>query len=199
MLIQRAGTGTIPPPKFIRPQFEALSKGWEEQYAAISSHSLGETVTIEPTIVTIGHDDLEADDDAVPFHPAHEFGWDNENPRRTLKTPQFKISWRPVTNAEYYAHWSDPAKNQGGGKVSMPASWTEVDGKIHVRTLYGPIDFNLAKYWPVQATYDDLSIYAKSKGGRIPTIAELAAFTERYETGLTGQANVGFKNWHPIP
>jgi len=199
MLIQRAGTGTLPPPNFIRPQFEALSKVWDEEYTAFYNSSFGSTVTIGPQAVTIGHDDLETDDDTKPFDPAHEFGWDNENPRREVEVPQLKISWRPVTNGEYYSHWSNPSKNQGNDKVKMPASWVERDGEILVRTLYGPVKFDVAKHWPVQTDYDDLSTYARIKGGRIPTVAELAAFSELYENGFVGRANVGFRNWHPTP
>jgi hypothetical protein len=58
---------------------------------------------------------------------------------------------------------------------------------------------DIAKNWPVLNTYDDLMLYAQHKGGRIPTEPELRLFFDTYEVGHDGGANVGFRNWHPIP
>ncbi|KAG1895243.1 C-type lectin protein [Suillus fuscotomentosus] len=44
-----------------------------------------------------------------------------------------------------------------------------------------------------------LSEYAKSKGGRLPTEPELRLFLDTYEVGFEGGANVGIRNWHPVP
>jgi L-histidine Nalpha-methyltransferase / hercynylcysteine S-oxide synthase len=48
-------------------------------------------------------------------------------------------------------------------------------------------------------TYDDLSVYAKVKGGRIPTEPELRLFLDKFENKYEGGANSGFRNWHPVP
>lgn len=58
---------------------------------------------------------------------------------------------------------------------------------------------DIAQNWPAIASYDTLSTYATVKGGRLPTEAELRLFYENFESGYEGGANVGFRNWHPIP
>ena len=57
----------------------------------------------------------------------------------------------------------------------------------------------IAKDWPVLTSYDDLMLYARHQGGRIPTEPELRLFFDTYEIGYDAGANVGFRNWHPIP
>ena len=58
---------------------------------------------------------------------------------------------------------------------------------------------NIARHWPVLTSYDDLSKYAKINGGRLPTEAELCLFLNKFASGYEGGANVGFRNWHPLP
>jgi hypothetical protein len=58
---------------------------------------------------------------------------------------------------------------------------------------------HVAEHWPVLAAYDDLERYAQYKGGRLPTEPELRLFLNLYDIGREGGANVGFKNWHPVP
>ena len=65
--------------------------------------------------------------------------------------------------------------------------------------MYGPVPMKVAKNWPVLTAYDDLQIYAKSTGGRLPTEPELRLLLDTYDVGHEGGANVGFKNWHPVP
>lgn len=57
----------------------------------------------------------------------------------------------------------------------------------------------VAKDWPVMTSYDDLSKYAQVKGGRLPTEAELRLFLDNFAIGYEGGANIGFRNWHPVP
>ena len=54
MLLQRAGTGTIPPLGFIHPEWNTLAKTWN---AAASPES--SSVTLGPATLTMGHDDDE--------------------------------------------------------------------------------------------------------------------------------------------
>lgn len=68
-----------------------------------------------------------------------------------------------------------------------------------MRTLYGPVPMKIAQHWPVLTSYDDLSKYAQVQGGRLPTEAELRVFFDKFECGYEGGANVGFRNWHPVP
>lgn len=134
MLLQRAGTGTIPPPGFAEPDWQSLAAAWDAEPRPES-----EIVTLGPEMVSIGHDDLEADDDKTskvsePDH--HEYGWDLEHPERKLEVQQFKISWRPVTNGEFYEFYL----GQEGDKIELPASWVVEDDVVRVSSRV-PVEF----------------------------------------------------------
>jgi L-histidine Nalpha-methyltransferase / hercynylcysteine S-oxide synthase len=192
MLLQRAGTGTVPPPGFAVPEWKSLLVSWN------SIPPLGEdTVVLGPATVDVGHDDAESDDEVEEFKldaRDHEYGWDNEHPKRQVEVGEFRISWRPVTNGQFY----DVFKSNRD-KFNMPASWVEENGEVMVRTLYGPVPLVIAENWPIFASYNDLSTYATVNGGRIPTEPELLLFYDKFESGYAGGANVGFRNWHPVP
>lgn len=192
MLVQRAGNGTLPPPGFIAPHWESLSQAWA---AAPSLKSTA--VTLGGEIVSLGHDDDESTDNEADVGKIknHEFGWDNEHPKRTCEVNPFRIEWRPITNGQYYEFY----QGEGRGKVSLPASWVEDNGTVMVRTLYGPVPMQVAEDWPVMASYNHLSTYAMVKGGRLPTEAELRLFYDKFDAGYEGGSNVGFRNWHPVP
>ncbi|KAJ7780841.1 DUF323 domain-containing protein [Mycena maculata] len=192
MLLQRAGSGTLPPPGFAPPPWESLAETWNSAPEPVSS-----SVTLGPTTVTLGHDDNEAEDEVPEIATdvaGHEFGWDNEHPKREVHVDEFRIEWRPVTNGQFFKYYIGQ-----DGAVPIPASWVELDGKMHVRTLYGPIPIKIAQNWPVMTSYSNLSKYATVQGGRLPTESELRVFLEKFEAGYEGGANLGFRNWHPIP
>ncbi|KAG9311989.1 C-type lectin protein [Chiua virens] len=195
MLIQRAGTGTLPPPGFAPPPWTALGAAWDASVCAPPEP----TVALGPAVVTLGHDDCEGDDakpEAAHLVEGHVFGWDNESPARTVEVGRVQVSWRPVTNEEYLAFW-EAAREAGG--VEMPPSWVVSEAGVQVRTLYGPVPMDVAKHWPVLTSYDGLLAYARGKGGRLPTEAELRLFLDTYDVGHEGGANVGFRHWHPVP
>ncbi|OSX56507.1 hypothetical protein POSPLADRAFT_1186655 [Postia placenta MAD-698-R-SB12] len=189
MLLQRAGTGTIPPSGFSPPVWDVLAESWDR-----APPPKTDIMTLEPATLTIGHDDDEADDASTDI-AGHEFGWDNEHPKREVHVGKFKIECRPVTNGEFYEYYNDKGKDV----VDFPASWIQVEGETHVRTLYGPVPMKIAWHWPIITSYDNLSTYASVKGGRIPTEPELRLFFDMFECGYEGGANIGFRNWHPIP
>ncbi|KAI8994191.1 DUF323 domain-containing protein [Trametes punicea] len=191
MLLQRAGTGTIPPVGFIPPVWDVLAETWNNHPEPIS-----ETVTLGPEEITLGHDDDEADDDSTDVY-GHAFGWDNEHPERKVHVGKFKIEWRPITNGQFYEFYVGEGKDSG--KVKFPKSWIDINGEIFVRTLYGPVPMKIARNWPIITSYDNLSTYASVKGGRIPTEPELRLFFDKFECGYEGGANLGFRNWHPVP
>ncbi|KAF8971063.1 C-type lectin protein [Flammula alnicola] len=197
MLIQKAGCGgTLPPPGFIVPPWEDLARQW----AAIPPPSTP-TVLVGPATLAMGHDDSEGDDLTAASEPVLDvvgrtFGWDNESPARTIKVGAFKAEWRPVTNGEFERF----CRGAGKDLVQMPKSWVqEAGGDVKVRTMYGFVPMHIAEHWPVLTSYDDLALYAKFKGGRLPTEPELRLFLDLYDVGHEGGANVGFRNWHPVP
>lgn len=204
MLIQRAGTGTIPPPGFAPPAWESLLESWKH-----APKPMSDTVVMDTTTVTIGIDDVESEDeDPVKSHDVagHTFGWDNESPERKVAVGAFKIEWRPITNGEFHGfYWGtvqgeDDGVGVGKNKLTFPASWVMTDnGEVEVRTLFGPVPIQVAWDWPVLTSYDNLSVYASVKGGRIPTEPELRIFLDKFESGYEGGANTGFRNWHPLP
>ncbi|KAG1842992.1 C-type lectin protein [Suillus subalutaceus] len=193
MLVQRAGTGTIPPPDFSPPHWESLAAQWQ----AAPKPDVA-TVEIGPSTVTLGINDIEAED-ADPAKRCdfadHIFGWDNESPSRQAEVKAFRIEWRPVTNGDFYEFY----KGAGQGKVEFPASWEDRNGETCVRTLYGSVPIKIAWDWPILTCYRNLSVYASVKGGRIPTEPELRIFLDKFSCGYEGGANVGFRNWHPVP
>lgn len=189
MLLRRAGNGTLLPPGFTVPPWAALSNTWDA--AAVPQST---AVTLGPEVVVIGHDDSEQDDASIDVKD-HEFGWDNEHPKREVKVDKFKIDWRPINNGQFYEFY----KGKGSGRVRFPESWIKIGGQVYVRTLYGPVPLKTAHLWPMLTTYDDLSTYAQVKGGRIPTEPELRLFFDKFEYGYEGGANVGYRNWHPVP
>ncbi|ESK93671.1 duf323 domain-containing protein [Moniliophthora roreri MCA 2997] len=191
MLIQRGGTGTLPPLGFTIPPWTALA----EQFNQIPPPSTP-YATVGPAEIVLGHQDSEGDDDGeLKFEVQdHEYGWDNESPPRSVSVGAFRAEWRPVTNAEFEVFWRDCQ-----GKVPMPESWVEEDGELQVRTLYGPVPMHVAQHWPVLTSYDDLAAYAQSKGGRLPTEPELRLFLDTYDVGFEGGASLGFRHWHPVP
>ncbi|KAG8951718.1 hypothetical protein FRC04_005739 [Tulasnella sp. 424] len=197
MLIQKAGDadGTLPPPGFAKPQWETLKNlpGWSQPLPAL-------TVTLEAGSVEIslGHDDIEADDSFDQVNsPTHEFGWDNESPKRSAKLGEkaVRVETRPILNGEFYDFW---IKERKAGGHDLPGLWVvDSEENVKVRTLYGPVPLSVAANWPFAGAYDDLVAFAKWKGGRLPTEVELRTYMDRYEG--SEESNIGFKNWHPVP
>lgn len=110
------------------PPWEELSAQWTTINPPTTS-----TVTLGPCELILGHNDTESDD-LLPQHEAdaleHEFGWDNESPKRLVHVGQFKVEWRPISNGEFLEFWRGSA-----GKVPMPTSWIENAGEVQVRYL----------------------------------------------------------------
>ncbi|KAH0839389.1 histidine-specific methyltransferase [Lanmaoa asiatica] len=168
------------------PPWESLLASWN---AAPKPSS--RTVVIEATTVTLGIDDIEADD-----ADRHVFGWDSESSSRRVSVDAFRISWRPITNGEFFDYYTGIGRDE----ADFPASWVgHEDGDIRVRTLYGSVSMSVARDWPVLTSYDNLSMYASVHGGRLPAEPELWAFMDKFACGYEGGANIGFRNWHPVP
>lgn len=52
----------------------------------------------------------------------------------------------------------------------------------------------VAENRPTIGSFDELSAYAESKEGRVPTEPELRLFLDRFNVGYEGGANVEFRN-----
>ena len=195
MLLQRAGSGTVPPATVV-PDWETLAKVWDAEVRATSKAPA--VVRIGPSELTIGHDDFEAEDASAPeeWQLSYEFGWDNEHPKRSVSIGSVDISTLPITNGDYLAFLS---KQSRLGQSDLPAGWVRVNDEIQVRTLYGPVGFHVAKHWPLAASYDEVADYARAQGGRLPTDAELVAFRDQCDGTSVGLGSFGYQNWHYIP
>lgn len=123
MLLRTVGQGTLPPFGFTPPAWSALADGWDK-----ASLPLSPTVKLGPETITLGHDDSEGDDVSKEVED-HEFGWDNEHPKRQVDVGQFRIEWRPVSNGDFHEFYN----SGGNGKVAFPKSWCMVDGEACVR------------------------------------------------------------------
>jgi len=123
MLLQRAGAGTIPPLGFAVPPWASLKASWD-----LIPPPRSATVTLGPATISLGHDDSEIGDESDTDLENHEFGWDNEHPRRTVNVGKFKISLRPVTNGELYTFYI----GEGKDKIQLPASWIKEGDQILV-------------------------------------------------------------------
>lgn len=196
MLIQSSSTRA--PHCLAAPQWDILAKRWASEEA----YNLNEVLSIPAGSVDIGHNDVEDDDDkyvdSANFE-THEFGWDLENPRINVQVKAFKIDALPISNAEYLNFAK--AINLTLTKDAAPASWVEEKGEWKVRTLYGPVGFEVAGRWPLQASKNELEAYAAWKGGRLPSEPELRAFWVHEDGARPSgpRANTGLQNWHPIP
>lgn len=190
---------TRPPTAVSAPDWATLAKHWAKE-AAVHPNTI---LTIDDGMVEIGHDDMEADDAKFTDHQGwadHELGWDNEHPKIATHVKGFKVDSLVISNNDYLAYLRDNGVDMS--KVeAVPASWQLVDGVWKVRTLYGPVDFDMAGLWPLMASKLEIEAYAKSKGGRLPTEPELRRLWESEQGPRPAGrlANIGFKNWHPIP
>jgi hypothetical protein len=202
MLLQVADNsleGTLPPPGFTLPPWKLLSEAYDKahsKFKLLCEEKHSTTVTLGPTSVILGHDDKDSEDSNLALEATHGFGWDNESPSRSVDLGQFRIEWRPISNAQFYEYYKSLGDQAG---IPIPKTWVEIDGDIYVRTLYGPIPMEYAYHWPVVASYDELSAYARVQGGRIPTEPELRLFFDTFCYGYMGGMNIGFHNWHPVP
>jgi formylglycine-generating enzyme required for sulfatase activity len=114
------------------------------------------------------------------------FGWDNEFDAHTVHVPEFHIGKYKVSNGEYLEF-----VNAGG---SPPHYWTLRDGQSYWRGMFGEVPLPLD--WPVYATLDQAREYARFRGARIPTEAQL----QRVGVGkLDADANLDYRRWDPEP
>lgn len=176
---------TVPPgPK---PEWEVLQRSWGQ-------FEKNKVLEIDSTSIKMGHDDVEKDDESAQEGDwkSHEFGWDDENPQIEIQVNPFKIDALPITNGAYLEYM------RAKGIEAIPAAWHDIET---VRTFYGPVEMSIARDWPLMASKNEIEAYAKWKGGRLPSEAELRVLWESPEGPRADgeSANIGFRHWHPIP
>lgn len=181
------------------PEWPSLATRWNQEAAK----NPNKVLFIPGGKVQIGHHDLEAEDAQYPDEKGwekHEFGWDIEHPNVTTEVRDFKVDSLVVTNDDYLSYLQSTGADLDDVNA-LPASWVRDQGEWKVRSLYGPLSFDIAGKWPLMASKLEIEAFAKWKGGRLPTEAELRLLWEHEQgprpDGLL--ANVGFKHWHPVP
>ena len=204
------------------PDFEFLAR------KALAERVENQWLKVPASRITHGYSDPENDEGPDRF-----FAWDNERPPYDVEVPAFEAQARPVSNGEYATYLDET-----GGNV--PITWTSKavgmqrkDGadakssslfdKAFIKTVYGPVSLHLAADWPVMASFNELSGYAKWAGYRIPTFNEVRSIYNLVEqqkrtrngvpkadhasTGLDPEeifvdltgCNAGLQHFHPVP
>lgn len=177
---------TLPPPVLNRPDFEGMFND------ARRNEKPSQWFVIPERTLFIGLED--SDETAVPDV---SFGWDNEKPKRKVAVHAFEAKATPITNGEYAEYL------QANKVKTLPASWasrpsgkhSSLDGttnagsqtsmydpsSLAVRTVFGPVAFELARDWPVTASYDELAEYARWRRCRLPTYEEVRSIYSHSE------------------
>lgn len=142
--------------------------------ATIPAPAGGAGKPVEHITIPAGKALLGANWDEIPF------GWDNEFNRLEVDVPSFTLDTLPVTNAAYWSFF----KAHHSPEDLWPASW--VQGPTFspsVKTIFGPVPFDLARDWPVQVSGNQAAAYCEAHGGRLPTEAELHRAAHATPTG----------------
>ena len=178
--------------------------------AALETGSSAETsIRIPSGAVRLG-----ADFDAIPF------GWDNEFPARGIRVEAFELDRLPVTIDDWRGFLADGGYRTQGlwsdagwahackQRLAHPQGWMERGGKWFVRTLFDAVPLEEAGSWPVCVTHAEAQAYARWKGKRLPSEAELfrAAYGSEKERPFPwgdalddARANVDFRHHSPTP
>lgn len=152
--------------------------------------------------VVLGHDDDDRADGELPWDDKHEYGWDAEHPAREVDVAPFRIDAVPVTNAAYLAFLRDKVGRGEAIEELIPSSWSTrgevLLEDVRIKTLYGLVAFEHAASWATTASGVQLAAFAASKGGRLPTQAEMRAYHKQFPVDVPA-SNVGLRNWHQMP
>lgn len=148
------------------PDFSSLARSTSRLIASQGAGARSKTLSFKTQTITVGHDDADTLDDETPFHPAHEYGWDVEHPKRELRVGAFKIDALPISNGEYL-NWLEK-EGKTGDEALVPASWAgQAGGEWAVKTLYGEVPMQYAREWPVAASGQQLGEFAKVRLSRL--------------------------------
>ncbi len=178
---------------------------------------LGPTPTPQVCSIPAGSVRLGASFDELPF------GWDNEFPAQIVQVPAFGLDRFPVTIEAYRRFvaaggyrdarlWREVDREWLlASGCERPHGWVDVEGKPCVRTMFGHAALDEVGSWPVIVTCAEALAYARWKGARLATEAELqhAALGEPsggQRTYPWGEAapgpehgNFGLERFDPVP
>ncbi len=114
-----------------------------------------------------------------------DFVWDNEVGEHTVHVEPFVLSDTPVTIGDYL----DFVENGGYEKsdwwskggwawssrrgMKCPKDWVRRDGEVYVRAMSDKYPIGDVLGWPVCVSWAEAEAFARWKGGRLPTEAEL--------------------------
>ncbi|KAF8463071.1 histidine-specific methyltransferase [Kalaharituber pfeilii] len=204
---------TRPPKEVVKPDWKA-----EEQKLQEQDLEYNPWVEIPEREITIGMDDLEAEDlDEVDRGERH-FGWDNEKPKRSgIRVGKFMAKAAPISVGDYMDYLATTVKGDRDiEKLQVPATWTRNDTSIQeakdadikdrirksfsLKTLFGkplPLTNAYALSLPAVASYDELTQCAKFIGGRIPTREEVQSIYE-YKEAMHEDGGLGKKDARKI-
>ena len=132
--------------------------------------------------------EIPAGDAALGRQPGDGFGWDNEYAAHTVAVGAFRAARYKVTNGEYLAFV------EAGGEV--PHFWVRRGGRWFYRGMFREVPLPLD--WPVYATHEQATAFARWAGKRLPTEAEY----HRAAEGAVPDAardNFDFHSWDPVP
>ena len=187
------------PPGFATPDWVYLSAQWDAEVAAEQRDTRSQVIKFEASDIDVGHDDFEHLDAQTAYDAGHEFGWDNESPKRKVQVDSFHISLLPISNADYLRFFEE----SGRPDKLLPGSWVRLSGDENgygVKVLVSPnvVSLKHAKHWPCMASGCQLQAYAQHVGGRLPSEGELRRYMLDNPVDQIG-SNIGFANWHPVP
>ena len=150
------------------------------------------------------------------------FGWDNEFPACAAFVSDLVMDVAPVRNAEFL-----PFVEEGGYRrkelwtraawawrdrqaIEHPFAWSRRGASWSLRTLFDELPLAQAGEWPVSVSFAEASAYARWRGRRLPTEAEvdraahgLAEAPRAHPWGDAAPAaahgNFDFTHWSPTP
>jgi iron(II)-dependent oxidoreductase len=149
------------------------------------------------------------------------FGWDNEFEEHRVEVPTFAIDAYNVTNGDYLRFmqeggyenrtlWSDAAWEWiASEKRRYPSFWIPDENSWRYRGMFSEIPLPLD--WPVYASHDEASAYARWAGKELPSEAEWhraaygtrsggeRAFPWGAEAPSPQRGNFDFSQWDPAP
>jgi ergothioneine biosynthesis protein EgtB len=173
--------------------------------AWLPPYALGPGRPAGPVAVAAGPTMLGARFEDLPF------GWDNEFSALEVHVPGFQIDATPVTNGQFLAFVEDGGYRRselwtdedwvwrGAVAIEHPAVWEVHEGRWVYLTLFDRLPLETVADWPVYASLAEARAFARWRGARLPTEAELHRAASGSPTSQPADANVGFRHWAPTP